>query len=218
MHSLIEPDVLKTSGVAAVMTTALCYPNMALRLSSPEQIWLFCFVMLWAAFFLWSFVFAWHEQYSKRDLLSIPFQPKLWGKVTLTAGICAAIMVLLLDPVVRRWSPHDYPSDLKHWVAMGTFSLVFDQLFLCFAPFAVFIRLFQKVRVAAVLTVLFNLLVLYLKISESHIAPPGTLIASLLIFRVVGTSLTVYFYLEGGLALVWWWALLLQCRLLIGLG
>lgn len=209
---------MKTAGVAAVITTALCYPNMALKLHTSTQVWLFSLVMLWAAFMLWNFVFAWHEQYSGRDLLTISTDPKWWGKVTLTGILCAAIMWLLLDPVVREWTPNDYPTDLKHWVAMGLFSLMFDQLFLCFAPFAVFIRLFHQLRPAMALTVAFNLLVLYLKINESHASPPWTLVASLLIYRVVGGSLTVYFYVEGGLVMVWWWVFLLQCRLLLGLG
>ena len=41
---------------------------------------------------------------------------------------------------------------------------------------------------------------------------PTALLAGFLVCRVAMGSLSVYFYLRGGVLLAWWWGLLLQSR------
>src|SRR5207247_4066643 len=103
------------------------------------------------------------------------------------------------------------------WRAMTLFNLAFDQLFLCFAPFAFFVRLLHNQKAAAGLTVLFGVMLLCLRIKSLAPLVSAFFIAELFVWRTAAGFLTVYFYLKGGAPLVWWWVLLLQLRHLIAL-
>jgi len=113
--------------------------------------------------------------------------------------------------------PGDYPDTYEAWLAMTLFTLAFDQLFLCFAPFAFFVRLLQSQRAAAGLTVLFGVALLCLRIEWLAPQVPPLFIAELFVWRTAAGFLTLYFYLKGGAPLAWWWVLLLQLRHLIAL-
>ncbi|WP_160164506.1 hypothetical protein [Pedosphaera parvula] len=132
------------------------------------------------------------------------------------AGMAGAILLMLVvDPQLRVTTPKDYPVDLKSWANMGLFTLSFDPLFLCFAPFAFFIRLFRKPKIATVLTVLFGVFVLYLKLSSANRLPAMWLVAVLALMRVAGGFVMVYVYLQGGALPVFWMGVLVELRHLV---
>src|SRR5206468_7523890 len=57
------------------------------------------------------------------------------------------------------------------------------------------------------LTVLFGVFVLVIKNQHSPAPVSPAILIGLLVFRLVGGLLSVYFYLQGGVLLVWWWTL-----------
>jgi hypothetical protein len=129
----------------------------------------------------------------------------------------ALILHLLIDPTLRSVAAREYPSTVWSWVAMTLFLLAFDQLFVCFAPFAFFVRLSRNEKLATALTVLFGVFLLHLKIRSWSAQLPPVFILELFAWRILADGLSVYFYLNGGTPLTWWWALLLQLRHLFNL-
>jgi len=97
------------------------------------------------------------------------------------------------------------------------FTLSFGQLFLCFAPFAFFIRLIQRKPWAIFLTMAFGVFVTGLKTNSLAAPPTLPLVLGLMLARTISSWLSVYFYFNGGVLLVWWWTLLLQIRVLVEL-
>ena len=91
---------------------------------------------------------------------------------TLGAVAVAVLLSFLLDPQLRRITPGDYPVDGHAWLGMSLFALGFVPLFLCFAPYAFFIRLSRKQDAALVLTVLFGVFILALKLSSAKTPTP----------------------------------------------
>jgi hypothetical protein len=166
---------------------------------------------------LWSFVFAWHTQYTNGPVFTLKLELGPFITVTLAGIVVAMVFHLFLDPSLRPKIPEDYPVDLKQWLAMALFSLAFSQLFLVFAPFAWLVRLFQNRWVATWLTVLFGVVVLVIKTGSSPTPIPPPLFAALLAVRIVTGFLSVSFYLRGGVVLTWWWGLLLEARQLLDL-
>ena len=75
-------------------------------------------------------------------------------------------------------------------------------------------RLVKKRQVATGLTVLFGAFVWMIK-NQSLPAPiHSPLFAALLAGRIVMGFLAVWFYLRGGILLIWWWTVLFEARLL----
>ena len=211
MRSLLQPGVLKSAGVAALITSLVCLPRLVLWSDRPHPLWLLSLTLAWAAFILWSFVFGWRSQGGRRPVLAARPSAGLWSAATLAGVAGAVILRLFIDSVLQPLMPGDYPTTYRAWLAM-LFTLAFDQLFLCFAPFAFFLRLSRDHRVAAGLTVLFGIALLVLRIESS--APPLApyFTAGLFVWRTAAGLLTLYFYLKGGVLLAWWWVLLLQLR------
>jgi hypothetical protein len=217
VRSLLQPRVLKSAGVAALITSLLGFPRLALWSDRPYQLWFLSLTLAWASFILWSFVFAWRPQKAYRPILAVKARPALWSAATL-AGLAGAVMLRqFIDSVLQPLVPGDYPDTHKAWLAMTLFTLAFDQLFLCFAPVAFFARLLQNQWVAAGLTVLFGVVLLGLKIKSLAPLVSPFFIAELFVWRTAAGFLTLYFYLKGGALLAWWWVLLLQLRHLIPL-
>lgn len=217
MRSLIQPSVVKSAGFAAVLTTLACWPRLALWPMRRDAVWFLLVFILWAAFFLWSFVFAWQEKHSGRPVFRRAIPARLWVAVTL-CGLCgAAVLRWFLDPLVHQWLPLDFPSDLATWGAMLLFTLGLEQLFLCFAPLALFARLFHRIVPAMAATVCFGVLVMLLKLQSAAVAPAPLVLLALVLFRVAGGFLVLHFYVNGGVLLVWWWAVLVQSRHLLEL-
>jgi hypothetical protein len=212
MHSLVQPGVIRNAALAALITTAACWPRLACWEERPYSLGFALIVLAWAGFILWSFVFGWYSEYSGQPFLLIRTHPGVWGIATLCGVLGAAMLHWQIDPVLRPLAPRDYPENWPVLGAMTLFALALDQLFLCFAPMAFFLRLSRSPKVAASLTVLFGLALLYLKAR----ALPGDFSAffvfELFAWRAIVGFLSVYFLLKGGALVTLWWILLLQIR------
>jgi hypothetical protein len=184
---------------------------------SKYPVWYLEGVVFLGGIFLWGFVFAWHAKYAHRSAITFQIQPATLGATTIVGLAGAAALHWLVDPALRAATPQDYPSTLWQWLAMALFSLGFTQLFLVFAPFAWCLRLFRNTETAAAMTVLFGVFVLVVKHYHSPTPTPAALFAELLLVRVMAGALSVYFLLRGGLLLVLWCDLLVQCRHLLDL-
>ncbi len=217
MRSLLQPDVLKSSFIAALMTLLVCFPRLALWSDRPHPLWLLSLTLAWASFILWSFVFGWRPQDADRPILAVTAKPAVWSAATFAGLAGAATLRLFIDSVLQPLVPGDYPDTHEVWLAMTLFTLAFEQLFLCFAPFAFFARLSHNQRAAGGLTVLFGVALLCLKIKALAPLLSPFFVAELFVWRTAAGFLTLYFYLKGGALLVWWWVLLLQLRHLITL-
>jgi hypothetical protein len=215
MRSLVQPRVLTSAGLAALLTALACCPRLLLWTERPYQLWFMVLTLAWAAFILWSFVFGWDRAYAHRAVFVVKAPPALWGLATLCGLAGALILHLYIDAVLRPLAPDDYPSTIGAWAAMTLFALTFEQLFLCFAPFAFFIRVFGGLRTAWWLTVLFGVFLVLLKISSSRHAFSLLFVLELLVWRLAAGCLSLHFYLNGGALLQLWWMLLLQLRHLV---
>ena len=214
MRSLFQLSVQKAAGIAALGTAIACYPRLALWLNRPGPLWTVWLILLWSAFMLWAFVFAWHEKYTGQKVFVFQIQPALWGVASI-CGLCgAALLYFTVDPTLRQLAPSEYPHTVAEWGAMTLFALAFDQLCVCFAPLAFFSRLVPKRNIAVVLTVLFGTFVLSLKLNTIPNVPLS-LSATIILLRMASSYLSVAFYLRGGALVTWWWILLLHSRHLI---
>jgi hypothetical protein len=212
MRSLAQPDVLKSAAAAALFSALACYPRFFLWLKRPYALWYLEAVLFLCGIVLWAFVFGWHTKYSGRPVFTTKVGLVPFVSATLAGVAIALLFHAELDPALRLRTPEDYPTTAGQWLALTLFSLAFTQLYLVFAAFAWFMRLFQNLRMAAMLTVLFGVFVLVMKTHASPTPMPTPLLFALLAARVGLGALTVYFYLRGGILLAWWWGLLLQCR------
>jgi hypothetical protein len=212
VRRLGEPKVLNSAAIAALFSVLLCYPGFALWADRKFPIFYLEMVLFVGGFILWAFVLAWHSEYTHRPVFTwnigtIPFA------VATGAGIAAAaFLYTCVDPMLRRVVPGDYPSDLKHWVAMALFGLGFGQLFFVFAPFAWLMRLFKHQEPAIAFTVLFGTAVMAYKFQSGGISFPFPQFALILLTRILLAWLSVVFYLRGGVLLALWWGLLLELR------
>ena len=218
MRRLGQPEVLKSASLAALTTALLCYPRLSLWSHRPDPLWYLEAIIFLGTIVLWGFVFAWHTDYSHCPVFTIRVEARLWGLATLSAILVAAILFLFLDPSLRPTAPLNYPVNFQQWLAMVLFNLAFMQLFLVYAPFAWLIRLFQNRSVAIILTVLFGVVVLGLKVRSAATPVPSGLLAMLVILRIGSGILSVLLYLRGGALLAWWWAGLIEARYLLTLG
>jgi hypothetical protein len=205
------------AGIAALASALACYPRLSLWLNRSAPIWYMEAIIFFGGIVLWSFVFSWHTQYTHRPVFVFKPEPQSFITATLAGIIAALVFDVMLDPSLRSKMPEDYPSDLKHWLALMLFSMAFSQLFLLFAPFAWLIRLFKNRWVATNLTVLFGAGVLVMRIQSLPTQLPPLLLAALLTGKIVMTFLTVSYYLRGGILLVWWWTFLFEVRHLLNL-
>jgi hypothetical protein len=215
VRRLAQPEVLKSAGLAALVTALLCYPRLALWSTRALPIWYLEATLFFGGIVLWAFIFAWHTEYSKRPVLAPRLEPVVFALVTLAGIIVVCVQHQFFDPTLRARTPADYPDDLAQWTAMTLFSLAFTQVYLVFAPFAWLMRLFRNPKVAIALTVLFGVIVLLIKNRSAPLPPPW--LAILLVARAFLGWLSVLFYLRGGILLASWWTFLLHIRYLLEL-
>ncbi|HEX5223120.1 MAG TPA: hypothetical protein VFZ59_26415 [Verrucomicrobiae bacterium] len=214
MRRLAQPSVLKSAGVAALLTSIICYPRFA-QWQNDYAIWYAEAVMFLGSLVLWAFVFAWHTEHSGRPVFNHCVDWRLWVAATAAGVLVATVLHVFLDPTFKLRTPADYPTSVEEWLAKTAFAVAFYPLFLTFAPFAWAARLSHRVWIAAVFTVLFGVFVMTMKIQSAPTPlPPGVFLQLLALRLVLGTC-SVYFYLRGGAGLVWWWVLLLQLRHLL---
>lgn len=204
-----------SAAIAAALSAVLSLPRMLLWDTRRFSVWYAEAIILLCGFVLWAFVFAWHTEYTRRPVFTLKIKWTLFGDTTL-AGIAAAIgLHRLLDPSLRAFNPQDYPADFSHWVASTLFSLAFTQLFLLYAPFAWVMRLFRKEQIATWATVALSVLVLMLKTKSSPLPLPFSLFLELLASRIAFAYFAIWFYLRGGMLLVWWLGFLVEARHLL---
>ena len=180
-------------------------------------LWYLEALLFLCAIVLWAFVFAWHTSYTRREVFRLKPGAAVFASATLAGVVCAVGLHFFLDPALRVQTPEDYPANVIEWIAQTLFALGLSQLFLLFAPFAWLLRLFQNRSVATLLTVLFGVFVLAIKTGSSPKPYPLPLFSALLLVRIVSGSLGVFFYLRGGVSLVWWLGLLIEARHLLNL-
>ena len=217
VRHLLQPRVLKWAGIAALASALACYPRLSFWLNRSAPIWYLEAAIFLCGVVLWAFVLAWHTQYTHRPVFVFKLEPGPFIAVTLIGISAAVVFHLLLDPSLRPQLPEEYPVGLKQWIAWLLFSLAFNQLFLLFAPFAWAMRLFQNRWVAASLTVLFGTFVQMLKTQSSPVPISPALLAMFMAGKIVMGFLAVWFYLRGGVLLIWWWTFLFEARNLLNL-
>jgi hypothetical protein len=216
MRRLIQPAVIKPAALAAGGTALVCYPRFALW-QTPYPTWYLEMVLLLGGFVLWAFVFAWHTPLTGRPVFKFPINLRLFAGATLAALLIATVLHWFLDPTFRARTPADYPTTLNQWIGMTLFAVAFYPLFLVFAPLAWALRLFRRLGIAIALTVLFGVFVMVIKTQSAPTPLPPLVFLELLGLRLALGSLAVFFYLRGGVLLVWWWSFLLQLRHLLTL-
>ncbi len=216
MRRLIQPEVIKPAGLAAGATALVCYPRFALW-QSPYPTWYLELVLLAGGFVLWAFVFAWHTPFTGRPVFKFPIDLRCFASATMAGLLVAAGLHWFLDPTFRARTPADFPTSFDQWIGMTLFALAFHPLFLIFAPLAWALRLFRRLGIAIALTVLFGVFVMVVKTQSAPTPLPPTVFIELLGLRLVLGSLAIFFYLRGGVLLVWWWQFLLQLRHLLTL-
>ena len=218
MRDLARPEVLLKAGVAGVLTTALCYPRLALWMERPGALPFLTATLLWCASVLWGFVFAWHGRHSGKKVFPAKFELRVWAEATAAGLAWSALLYWMIDPQLRPITPEDYAANWNALAAKTLFRISFEPLFFCFAPFAFFIRLMKKPERAVAMTVIFGLFVLYLRISRGSTMPPFPLMVELMLMLVLTRFMSLYFYFKGGVPAVWWLTLLSQTRLIFELG
>jgi len=200
--------------LAALVSALAGCPRFLLWPARPVPIWFLEAAVFICGITLWSFVLAWHAPYTGRPVLFVKWDGKSFLAATVGGIILALACRQWLDPALRQQLPEDYPADLIHWLATVPFVLGFGQLFLTFAPFDWLMRLCRSQWVSVCLTALFGVGVTAMKLHPQAGTIPPMVFAGLLAARFVGGVLAVVFYLRGGLALAWWWALIFESRLL----
>lgn len=212
MRSLAQPEVLKSAVAAAFCSCLACYPRLLLWPSRPYFLWYLQALLFLCGIVLWAFVFAWFPKYSHRPVFTLRVALGPFVSVTLAAVAIALALHSWLDPALRLRVPEEFPHTLAQWSAIVLFALAYTQLYLIFAAFSWFLRLFQNITMATVLTVLFGLFVLLVKNHASPIPLSWPLLLGLVLSRVILAALSVYCFLRGGVLLAWWFGLLIQVR------
>jgi hypothetical protein len=215
MRRLAQPEVVTSAAVAAAFSAIFSLPRMILWEARKMPVWYLDATVFFGGFVLWAFVFAWHTAYTGRPVFTKKIKPPVIVAATLGGVFLALSFHFFLDPTMRRVSPEDFPPDFVNWVAATLFSLAFMQLFLIYAPFAWVMRLARNEQVATWMTVALGVVVLIMKLRASSVSVPPLLIAELLLLRIVGAFLGVWFYLRGGIFIVWWLELLVEARHLL---
>jgi hypothetical protein len=217
MDSLVRKDTIHRAALAAAITTTICFPRLALWTERPNALWFLATMLLLVSFLLWSFVFAWYPQSSGRPVIQISPPFLVWILAVVGGLLAGAILLLLVDPTLRRVRPDDYPTSLPAWSFNALFNLGFSQLFLCYAPIAFFLRLFRQPVAAVGLTILFGLGLLAAQMNtlDMDLAPRFLLV--LYLVRAGFGGIAALLFLRGGLLPAATWTMLLECRLLPGI-
>ncbi len=212
MRQLLQPRVLNHASLAAAISALACYPRLLLWLHRTEPVWYLEATLFVCGIMLWGFVFAWHTPYTNRPVFVFKLELMPFIAATILGMLAAAAIHVWLDPLLRPQLPEEYPKDLRHWLASLLFTLALTQLFLIFAPFDWLLRMLKRRWLAASLTALFGAFVLAMKFSSLTSPPSPPLLAAMLTGRTIMAMLAVWFYLRGGVVLVWWWAFLFEAR------
>lgn len=218
MRDLADPEVLKKSIAAAAVSALACLPRLYAWQTRKYPVWYLESVLFLGAIVFWAFVFGWHTKYSHQPLFTLRPDRVAFGAATATGVIGAVTQFYFVDPALKARTPEEFPTDWGQWVAMLLFALTFVDLFVLFAPFDWLLRLTHSIRLATGLTIAFGIFVLWLKQRTTHEPLPASFLAMLLCSRALAGLLSVFFYLRGGVLLVWWCHLLIHSRHIWHLG
>lgn len=212
MRRLAQPKVVASAAIATVLSAAFSLPRMELWEKRKLPVWYLESTVLLGGFVLWAFVFAWHTEYTKRPVFTVRIKLPVFAAATVIGIAAALILHYFIDPSIRRVTPEDFPPDFAHWIASLLFSFAFTQLFLIYAPFAWLMRLFRNEEAAMWLTVALNVVVLVMRSHATPASLPALLFVELVALRILSSYLGLWFYLRGGILLVWWLDLLMEAR------
>lgn len=212
MRLLGKTEVLKASGIAALLTGAAVYPRLSIWKQLQDNLFSSLMIFVWCIFVLWAFVFAWHKEYSKREVFRFDVSLRGWIGVT-ALGVAAMLsMRFFLDPGFREIAPWSYPVSFAEWIATTLLSVVFGPLFLIFAPLAFFLRLTRRIPVSVVLTVLLGVSVMMLRFAAMAGSQDSSHLAWLALMFALQSTIALALYLRGGVFVVWWFLTLIQLR------
>ena len=210
MRQLGKIEVLKSAGIATLLTGGAIYPRLSIWEKLEGQVFANLLVLMWCVFVMWAFVFAWHKEYSGRDALRFDLSGKDWASVA-AAGLLAALLLrFLADERLREIAPWNYPATGMEWLAVALFGTFFGSLFLVLAPFAFFIRLSRSKAAAAGLTVVSASAVMGLRFAAASGAGPATWL-----FAALGgcqAALVLALHLRFGAFGVWAFIALIEAR------
>lgn len=195
-------------------STLAAFPRLAGWGERPKALWFLVVVLALSSFVLWAFVFAWLPPMRPHRKMPIPRRSADWLLATAVGLVGAGFLAGCIDPELRRLMPEDYPTSLKAWAASTLFTLGFIQLFLCFAPFAFFLRLLGRPRWAAFGTICFGAFLFLRQLSLTPVALTPLFVALLMAARLLMACVALLLLWRGGPLLVWWSVVLLQVRLL----
>lgn len=212
MRLLGKIEVLKAAGIAALLTGASVYPRLSIWEQLQDNLFSSLLILMWCAFVLWAFVFAWHKEYSKREVFRFDVSRRAWLGVTALGVAALLLMTFFLDPGFREIAPWNYPDSFAEWIAVTLFSVVFGPLFLIFAPLAFFLRLTRDIRVSVVLTVLLGVSVMMLRFASMAGSQSPQNRVGLAVMFAVESTIALGLYLRGGVFVVWWFIALIQLR------
>jgi len=203
MRRLADRDVMKKAGVAAVASGVLCLPRLMMWEDRVKAWWLMGAILVWAMFFLWLFVFAWHEHHGGGKVVRWKVEGRIWLVVVVASVLWGVFLAAFVDPSLKAWNPKEFPTDGLDVLARVAFAVSLESLFLLFAPFALMIRLTGKVGAAYGLTLVFVMLVAGLKmISLEYQLSAGWMLA-LFAMRLLGSGVLLLLYLRKGVLPVW---------------
>lgn len=212
MRLLGKTETLKAAGIATLLTGAAVYSRLSLWDRLQDNLFSSLLILMWCIFVLWAFVFAWHKEYSGREVFRFDVSLRGWSGVTALGVAALLLMRFLLDPGLRTMAPWNYPDSFAEWIAVTLFSIVFGPLFLVFAPLAFFLRLSRNIRVSAVLTVLLGVSVMMLRFTlMAGSQSPLNMVGLAAIFGAQSV-IALGLYLRGGVFVVWWFLALIQLR------
>lgn len=215
MRDLSRPETLRCAAWAAALTTLLCLPRFCLWDARPAHVGILALVLAVCAFVLWGFVFAWAPR-NLTPLFRFRWDPQAWGLATGGGVVGALVLVVGVDPRLRPLYPEQYATSPEGWLGSLLFTLALGQLFLCFAPVCFFYRLLRAPAPAAIATALLGVFLLGLQLQSAPSLGPGFVVLIVLLRAAFGL-LAAWVFLRMGPWAVWWWAALLECRLLPGL-
>jgi hypothetical protein len=212
MRALADPEVLKKSIAAAAVSALACLPRLHAWETRRYPVWYLESVLFLGSIVFWAFVFGWHTKYSGRPLFTLCPDRFAFGIATAAGVLGAVTQHYLFDPTLKARAPEDFPTTFGQWMIMILFILTFIDLLVVFAPFDWLMRLSHSTRVATGLTIVFGMFVVWLKQRTVHERLSPSFLAMLLCSQALAGLLSVFFYLRGGILLVWWCHLLIHSR------
>jgi hypothetical protein len=214
VQSLAQPDTMRSAAIAAAITALACYPRLWLWTDRPNALWFMVTLLVLTSFVLWSFVFGWYPARAHHPVIHPALSQHDW-LIACAMGLAGAlVLAIAVDPKLKVLNPADYPESFHAWTAHALFSLSFSQLFLCYAPIALFLRLFRDPTLAILLTILLGefLLGLQLNAASFQVDLPFRLL--LFGLRALLGWASAYLFLRGGVLLGTTWSFLLECRMM----